>query len=179
MTRDETLKILSVLKAAYPASYKGLSKDEANGIVNLWATVFSDDDYNAVQTAVLAHISADTSGFMPPVGAIKNMLVKLTTPDQMTEAEAWACVQRAVRRSIYYAGEEFEKLPPICKRLVGSPAQLKEWAVCERADTLSVAQSNFMRSYRARVEQEREFAALPQAVKAFALEAKEQFLLEG
>ena len=178
MTREETIKVLAILKAAYPASYKGLSKDEANGIVNLWANVFADDDYNAVQTAVLAHISADTSGFLPPVGAIKNMLVKLTHPEQMTEAEAWALVANAVRRSIYYSGEEFEKLPAICQRIVGSAAQLKEWAVCERTDTMSVAQSNFMRSYRVMVEREREFAALPQAVKAFALEAKEQLLLQ-
>ena len=33
MTREETVKILAILKAAYPNSYKGMTKEEANATI--------------------------------------------------------------------------------------------------------------------------------------------------
>lgn len=42
MTREETIKILAILKAAYPNSYKNMTREEANGTVAVWTTQFSD-----------------------------------------------------------------------------------------------------------------------------------------
>jgi len=36
MTRDETGKILSILKAAYPAQFKGMSYTDGEALLNLW-----------------------------------------------------------------------------------------------------------------------------------------------
>ena len=36
MTRDETTKVLALLKAAYPNSYKGMTKEEAMGTISIW-----------------------------------------------------------------------------------------------------------------------------------------------
>ena len=177
MNKAETAKIIDILQINYPDSFKGKDENSLIATVSLWQKVFADDDYQTVSAAVMAHIATDTNRFMPPVGVIKNALVTLTTAEEMTESEAWAHVAKAIRRSAYYAKEEFDKLPPICQRLVGSPAQLKEWAVCERPDTMSVAQSNFMRSYRARAKTEREYAALPSAVKSLMIEARQQLAL--
>ena len=43
MNETETLKILAVLKGAYPAFYRGMSRKEADGVVALWAEMFTDE----------------------------------------------------------------------------------------------------------------------------------------
>ena len=57
------------------------------------------------------------------------------------------------------------ELPPILQRVVGGPEQLAAWEQVANEDIDTVIQSNFMRSYRARAQQEREFQALPQDVR--------------
>lgn len=169
MTREDSIKILAVLRAAYPSTYKSMTRDEAEAIINLWAMMFAEEDYQIVQAAVKAHIATDTSAFAPPVGKIKEAIAKLKSPDEMTEAEAWALVAKALRNSAYNASQEFAALPPICQKLVGSPVQLREWGMAEDASVLSVAQSNFMRSYKARQRMDKEYEALPLSVKQLFL----------
>lgn len=165
MTYDETLTIMSVLKAAYPNYYKDMRRSDADAIVALWVEMFKDDPVEIVAVAVKAHIATDKKGFPPHIGAIKEAIVKLNTSDEMTELEAWALVNKATKNSTWNAKEEFEKLPPVIQRLVGSPQQLRDWAAMP-ADTInSVVASNFQRSYKARAANEREFLALPQDVR--------------
>lgn len=165
MTREETIKVLAVLKAAYPAFYRGMKADELNGIVNLWASQFEGDDYKTVGAAVQAHIATDTKGYPPHIGAIKEAIRKITQPDEMSEMEAWSYVASALRNSGYNSVTEFDKLPPVVQRIVGSPSQLREWAMMDSDTVQSVVQSNFMRSYRVRAQSEREYLALPESVK--------------
>lgn len=165
MTREETIKVLAVLKAAYPAFYRGMKADELNGIVNLWASQFEGDDYKTVGAAVQAHIATDTKGYPPHIGAIKAAIRKITQPDEMSEMEAWGYVSRALRNSGYNSVTEFDKLPPVVQRIVGSPSQLREWAMMDSDTVQSVVQSNFMRSYRVRAQSEREYLALPESVR--------------
>jgi hypothetical protein len=87
----------------------------------------------------------------------------ITRPLQMSEMEAWGRVKSAM--SYYNAAETFERLPPILRRIIGSPNQLREWAVMEAETVNSVVQSNFMRSYKAVVAQEKERAMLPESTK--------------
>ena len=61
--------------------------------------------------------------------------------------------------------EEFNKLPYILQRLVGSANKLREWARMNSETLETVVGSNFMRSYRARAANEREYAMLPDDVK--------------
>ena len=165
MTYDETLSIMSVLKAAYPNYYKDMRRSDADAVVSLWVEMFKDDPVEIVAVAVKAHIATDKKGFPPHIGAIKEAIVKLKTSEEMTELEAWALVNKATKNSTWNAKEEFDKLPPVIQRLVGSPQQLRDWAAMP-ADTInSVVASNFQRSYKARAASEREFLALPQDVR--------------
>lgn len=72
MTRQEAIQILSILKAAYPNSYKGLTKDEASGTVNIWATQFNNMPFNVVIIAVNKLISTNT--FPPSIGEVKEKI---------------------------------------------------------------------------------------------------------
>lgn len=165
MTFDETLAIMSVLKAAYPNYYKDMKRSEAESIVSLWAEMFKDEPAELVAVAVKAHIANDKKGFPPHIGAIKDAIVKITQPNEMTEIEAWALVQKASRNAIYGAAEEYKKLPEVLQRLVGSPQQLKEWAMMDADVVHSVVASNFQRSYKVRAASEREVLALPSDVR--------------
>ena len=75
MTRDETIKILAILKAAYPNSYKNMTRDEANGTVMVWATQFADFPADVVLIAVNKLIS--TSTFPPAICEVKKKIQSL------------------------------------------------------------------------------------------------------
>ena len=74
-------------------------------------------------------------------------------------------MRRAVQNGIYGSQKEFDALPPVVQKCVGSPGQLKEWAMLDEDVVASVVASNFQRSYRARAAQAKEFLALPADVR--------------
>lgn len=150
MNQPETLKIMAVLQAAYPNFYKDKSDDELDGIISLWHKMFELDTYEIVSAAVMTFISTDTKGFPPVIGIIKDKIIRLTTPEQMTEMEAWQLVSRALENSNYNSLQEFEKLPFEIQYVIGSPSVLKEWSTIDTSTVQSVIQSNFMRSFRAK-----------------------------
>ena len=165
MNYEETLAIMGVLKAAYPQYYRDMKRSDAESVVSLWAEMFKDEPVNVVAVAVKAYIASDTKGFPPHIGAIKDAIAKIKAPKSMTEQEAWLLVKNATRNGLYGSAEEFEKLPPICQKLVGSPSQLREWAMMD-SDTLnSVIASNFQRSYKVMEKREKERLALPSDVR--------------
>lgn len=79
MTRDETLKIMAVLKATYPNFYKDMTRRDGEGVVALWTDMFSEDSYNAVAAAVKAFIASDGKGFPPVVGQVKQRVTELAS----------------------------------------------------------------------------------------------------
>lgn len=166
MNRQETLAIMSILKAAYPSYYKGMKYEEANGVVNLWASMLSDYSYDEVAVAVKSLIATDVKGFPPHIGAVIDHIQRnRVRGSEMTEQEAWNLIDKATRNSGWRSQEEFDKLPPILQDLVGSPQQLKEWALMDANDVKTVVASNFQRSYRQKVAQQRDLAALPADVR--------------
>lgn len=164
MNKKETAMIMAILKAGYPSYYKNISQQEALEALNLWAGMFQDDSSQIVLAAVKTYIATDSKGFPPTIGAIKEAIFKIQHPDEMTEMEAWTQVAKAMRNSMYNSKEEFDKLSPIAKQVVGSHTQLKEWAMMETDVVQSVIQSNFMRSYKARSQSNKEFSKIPKEV---------------
>ena len=167
MTKKEMAEILAVMQANYPDDFRGMSDAAMHGKINLWFMQFRDDEYKDVLAAVMAHIATDTNRFMPPVGVIKAKLVEIRQPEEMTEMEAWGLVLKAIGNSNYNSGEEFQKLPPVLQKLVGSPSQLREWAAMGSETLNSVVASNFQRSYKIRAKSERDYLALPSSVKTY------------
>ena len=161
MTRQEALTVMAMLKTAYPTFYKDLSKEDINAAVNLWATMFADDPAYIVTEAVKSLMC--TLKYPPTIADVKEKIALITQPPAMTEMEAWDMVRRAI--SYYHANEAFRNLPPILQKIVGSPNQLREWALMDVETVNSVIQSNFMRSYRAMAAREREYAMLPESTR--------------
>jgi len=165
MVKAEILKLFAVLEVAYPAFNNKLSDEEYDAKINLWSEMFMDDQYEIVGAAVKAYIATDETGFAPNIGQIKAQIRKLTQSDQMTEAEAINIIMNATRNSTYNSVEEYKKLPPILQRLVGSPMQLREWAIADSKTINTVVASNLQRSYRVVAERQKELDALPESIK--------------
>lgn len=165
MEKKEIVKIMGTLKAAYPNSFRKMSEDDYKAMIELWDRQFKDYDYKIVMMAIDSIISSDTREFYPPIATIKEMIYKLTHQDEMTEQEAWLLVKRALRNSGYHAREEFDKLPEVIQRLVGSPQQLYDWSMMNTDQVDTVVASNFMRSYKVRAKHEKELIAIPPSVK--------------
>ena len=166
MTRQETGAIMNILTTAYPRFYTG--KEDLRRTMALWAELFAEDEVRLVAAAVKALIATDDKGFPPHIGAVKAKLRQLTQPEELGEAQAWECVRKALKNSLYHAREEFDALPPLVQQVVCAPEQLREWAMLEESTVQSVVASNVQRSYRAKAQYAREFAALPGDVQALA-----------
>lgn len=161
MTQEETRKLLTVIRAAYPNFFKTMPDVDQTNMLMLWSDVLKDDDPIKIMVAAKSFIRSNTSQFPPTVGQIVDLSFKLSNPPVMTEQEAWGFVDKALRNSIYNSESEFAKLPPEVQTTVGTPKQLKEWAQMDIHELNTVVSSNFMRSFKARVAENKEFAKLP------------------
>lgn len=159
-TDKETRKIIAVLMVAYP-NYKPINIDFT---VSVWTDMLSDYSYSEVDMAIKAYILTDTSGFAPAIGQVIDKIKSITTPRQMTDAEAWSLVRKAISDSSYNATDRFNELPITCQRAVGSPAQLRMWAL-DASYNENVVSSNFMRSYRTEVARQNELSRMPSEVR--------------
>lgn len=169
MNKQETLKILAVITAAYPA----FAKDrDATVTAELWQKAFEDESFEAVQAGLIMFINTDTKGFPPTIGMIKERMYSAAGTNELSEVEAWGLVVKACGNSLYNSKEEFAKLPPVIQEVIGSPAVLREWSMCDTDEFQSVIGSNFMRSYRVRAAHFKERAMLPSSIQALLPELR-------
>ncbi len=165
MTKQETAKILAVLKSVYPQSFTGTV--DVRMLADIWQESLADCEYQDVDKAVKAYISTSESNFAPSIGKIRGMIVKMnqTKVGLMTAQEASTLLLKAISNSGYHAPEEFAKLPPVVQRVVRTPQMLFEWSQIDTETLHSVIISNFQRSYQVAVQQEVENAKLPDDLK--------------
>lgn len=165
MTRTEVNEMLAILKAAYPHSFKDMTKSDATAMLNLWSRMFEADDRMEVSAAVDALISSRTAGFSPTIGEVKEQMQKLRKRNELDEGAAWALVSKACANGLYGYREEFAKLPVDVQAAVGAPEQLRAWAMMDADTVESVVASNFQRTFRARQARQREQEKLPPSVQ--------------
>lgn len=72
MTKKEALQILAILKAAYPSSYNGMTKEEATGTVAVWCMQFANVPAEIVMMAI--HKLISTNKFPPSISEVKSKI---------------------------------------------------------------------------------------------------------
>ena len=167
MNKQESSKIIYIIQATYPQSYQRFGEKEMSNMLEAWHSILCDYDYPTACAGLKAYMANDKNGFPPSPGQIIDHIHKLTESreDRLTEGEAWRLVQKAIGNGIYGAEEEFEKLPELVQRTVGSPNVLRTWAQ-EDVESMSVIQSNFQRAFRTAQERHREDRKMPESVRA-------------
>lgn len=158
MTREETQKILMGIQVLY----KTFRVDDGlkTATVDMWTEMLSDLTYEQVSQAVKEFALTDTKGFPPTIGQIRANVAGHRPAEIMGEGKAWELVYQALQNGYYGAEQEYNKLPEDVRRALGGAGQLRQWAVMD-IDSISVAESNFKRAYRAVVEQRARMEALP------------------
>lgn len=165
MDRTQTIKILAVLKSAYPHAFQNMTKTDGEAMLNLWVAMFTEESYEEVNAAIGALISTRTVGYTPTIGEVKEQIRKLHHHSDLDENAAWVLVSRACRNGSYHSIEEFNKLPPDVQRTVGSPEQLKQWAKMDADVVESVVASNFKKAFRVQAERAAEISKLPPQIR--------------
>lgn len=162
MNIQEVRKLLFAINSAYP-NYKPQNPEET---ASVWADLLGDQDANSIFAAFKVYARSDQSGFAPSPGQLIHGAMNLRHKDDgiLTSSEAWALVYRAIRRSGDNSKEEFEALPPEVQKAVGSPGQLRAWALDDQFNE-GVASSNFRRAYDTVLERKRNDALIPADVR--------------
>lgn len=171
MTREETLKILTILKVAYPQFYRSMSRTEGEGVVSLWASMLMDYPHTEVEAAVKRLLALDTRGYPPSIGQVIQSIAAAKRPeeDERTESDVWRLVCRAVSNGYYNARAEWERLPEDVREVV-DPTQIHDWAMLEDDVRETNIRAMVLRSWRERKERREEMLSLPPSVRA-SLEA--------
>lgn len=159
MTREEFRMIAAGLRETYRRD-KLLDTKEA---FDVWYELLKDLDYRTAAQAAQAYMMTE---HFPPVPAdIRKKAAELADDgSDMTEAEAWALVMRALSNGNYGYQEEFDRLPADIQRAVGSAMQIHIWAGDENFNE-SMERSHFVRTYRTIRERNKQKALLPQQMR--------------
>ena len=117
MTKKETISLFGILIAAYPNFDKFKDDSQVEGMVNMWASLFADDDSTIVGLAVKKHIM--TSKWPPSIAEIREIMADITHPDLIPPDQAWVAVS-----DLLYAvgecnhGDAHRNLPPLIAQTV-------------------------------------------------------------
>ena len=164
MTKDDTFKIVYCLKAVYPNAFSNFTIEDCENMVSAWLMLLGDYEYSAVSTAVKVYMTTNTSQFPPKPAQIIEIIQGFGQQEQLNANEAWALVYKAICNSAYNAQAEFEKLPPVVQKAVGSADSLKAMAM-DSDFNFGVEQSHFAKAYTIAQEREKEVAKLPQSLR--------------
>lgn len=115
MNRADIIKALAILKVAYPSSYKDLTNDDKEVLVNLWMIHFGAREEKELVNAIHMYIHEDTSKFPPTINDLVNIMDRQYLPT-MAEAldEYWAHVRR------YSDAESWKELPAYMRCAISS-----------------------------------------------------------
>lgn len=160
-------------------AYPNYRIDDIEYTAKIWADFLGGYSYEQANMALRTYITTDTSGFAPSIGQLINKLHEVQSPQELNEMEAWSLVSKALRNGYYGAVEEFDNLPPLVQKAVGTPDNLRNWSQTNTESVENVIQSNFMRSYRTVVKREEEIKKMPADVQALIENAnKDSYLAQ-
>jgi len=180
MTKKEAVSILKVLSTAYPNVYKGFSVEESEEFTNLWVMMFDEYDIKIVTQALKGVIK--TNQYPPTIAHVQSQIdvILKNAGNYLSEEEWWENIRKAISNSSYNSVQEFNKLDDITKRLIGSHNVLKELALTDTIQLNTVIKSNYMRSYRNIIAEQKQYDNLPSSAKKLSeeLNCNERFKLE-
>lgn len=167
MTAQEASGFLSKLALAYPAQYARLGAAELTGQIELWSGTMEGYSLEQAVVGLQVFLRGDTKGFAPVPGQVIDCIERVQRPaeDGYTNTECISLIRRAIGDALYHAEEAFERLPELCKRAVGTPRNLTEWAQLDSREVETVIASQVIRSLEATRVRMREDAKLPPSVR--------------
>ena len=147
MTREDTIKILSILKASYPNFYKDMSKKDAETTISLYTEMFNNVETNLVATAIKELIQRQN--YPPTIADIKNKIYELTNPDELNSSDLWEIFKKTIQSGYYGDRTEFDALPEAIKSYLGNnPNRINELGMMESSTFNSVEKGIFLKQIK-------------------------------
>ena len=160
MTREDTIKVLSILKTAYPRFYANMSKTDAENTINLWHLMFSAEDVELVKLALYKLISVDE--FPPDIASVRKALTETQIGYVPDAGEAWGSVIEAIRKYGFTREREaLETMNPMARIAVKRMGWLN---LCMSEDSMA-DRAHFLKIYSAIEKQESERRQMPIAIQ--------------
>ena len=177
MNEQDFSKIMERLEDFYPNFYAGRDKKK---VFFLWYPLFKNDATEDVARAVTICIC--TLKFAPTVAEIKQQMAESRLEDQPTAIEAFQVISAAVKKSTdrESATKQFNELPPILRKLAGSPGQLISWCRISDEAFQTVVMSAIRDSYSTLARREAKYYTLPaglQKTEHWRIDAPDQAAL--
>lgn len=163
MTKQETVKVVTLIVMAYPAAEKLKDENTITAMVEVWANIFKDDNPRLVELAVQKHIA--TNKWPPNIAEIRDQMVTLEHPEIIPPDVAWAAVSDLLYSSGY--GDQSHMLPPLIARCVETIGwdHLKEMhRGAHGGYKPGMDRVTFIAQYTPMYEREREKAMLPKMI---------------
>lgn len=152
MNKEETQKILTILRVNYPNNFKSVAnKNDMDLIVDTWDIQFKNYTLDEVLNAIMSIIATDTSGFAPSIGMVKDELNKKYKDSVMTDEEAWGIVLNSAKCNPAKARANFETLPGNIKKAVKHPKFLESLGYAGKKDQ-GTFKKDFVKSYKETIE---------------------------
>lgn len=160
MTFDDTRKILTVLKTAYPKTFT-LPTEEAKRVLNLWYEMLNEYDTEVVAYATKNYIKHNP--YPPSIGGLVNEIEKLIDND--FETELWNELSEAVSRGTVFTQEDFDKLSEPLRVWAKNPKQIRELALLPIETFQTVIRGQFLKTIKTVIDRKKAFEVLPTEVK--------------
>ena len=161
MTREECKKLIMICEATYP----NFKFDNPQEMLNAWSMMLEEFDGNEILLALKTFIHTSGSAFAPSISQLIAMTRKPKELAVVQEVDVWREVRPAIRNGLYHFQEEYDKLSDTAKRMVGDPAQLREWAMLPSEEIDTVIQSNFKSRFNVMQKRQLEINAMPEEVR--------------
>lgn len=167
MTRSDAAKLMGIIVLAYPNYDKFKDEKQIKATVDLWATMFSEDDAGIVGLAVKKHIA--TNKWPPSVAEIREQMLEMTAPDLIPPDRAWLAVTDYMSiHGEYRGGTDMDKsLPHLISRVVESIGYHNLYEMncgSYRGSKPGMARIAFMNIYEPLYERARNRALTPEYV---------------
>lgn len=178
MTAKEWNEVVKMLNVVYEQNGKLMFDATTPEKVTVWYSCLKDLEYKPCCEAIKR--LALTNKYRPTIADIREAYTKVVgSADVPTEMEAWNMVRLALRDSTYHAEEQFEEFPEFVKKIVVSPARLKEWGQLPSDTVSSVVRAEFRHSYESAYKQFTEAQIIGEGRLRIAQNLAMQFAIGG
>ncbi len=158
MTKEEFKVIAKGMKSIY-ADPKFIPDQFA---FDMWFTLLKDLSYEECSKATQMYMLSEK--FPPTPSDIRGMIAKVEVHNELNGNEAWALVYKALCNGTYNSVSEFEKLPPLVQKAIGSAENLRSMATNSEFNE-DVEKSHFIRVYDNVIKRQTEDLKLPTQIR--------------
>lgn len=132
--------------------YPNWNPKDLKAAVQIWNEALREYSYEEMHFSLMQFFKNDMKGFAPiPGQLIRPVAERKIFSQNPEEGKAWAMVREAIGNSGYNSREEFDKLPPLAQKAVGSAYVLYTWSQTD-SDALGTVENQFMKTYRRLME---------------------------